>query len=91
MRLYQANPDKLQPEWEEMAATSCAVQNMWLQGTALGVAGHTHLPNSATGRRVLCCMLHWRTMPCMLCSSALACLGIWWYCQHKCHMQMQGR
>lgn len=36
----QALPDKLQPEWEEMAATSCAVQNMWLQGTALGVAGY---------------------------------------------------
>lgn len=36
----QANPDKLQPEWEEMAATSCAVQNMWLQGTALGLAGY---------------------------------------------------
>lgn len=35
----QADPQKLQPEWEEMAATSCAVQNMWLLGTALGVAG----------------------------------------------------
>lgn len=35
----QANPDKMQPEWEEMAATSCAVQNLWLMGTALGVAG----------------------------------------------------
>lgn len=39
----QANPDKLQPEWEEMAATSCAVQNMWLQGTALGLAGQSRL------------------------------------------------
>ena len=29
----------MQPEWEEMAATSCAVQNLWLMGTALGVAG----------------------------------------------------
>lgn len=36
----QADPQKLQPEWEEMAATSCAVQNMWLLGTALGVAGY---------------------------------------------------
>ena len=35
----QANPEKMQPEWEEMAATSCAVQNLWLMGTALGVAG----------------------------------------------------
>lgn len=42
----QANPEKMQPEWEEMAATSCAVQNLWLMGTALGVAG------------VLACPLH---------------------------------
>ena len=35
----QANPDKLQPEWEELAATSCAVQNLALTATALGVAG----------------------------------------------------
>lgn len=35
----QANPEKLQPEWEELAATSCAVQNLSLMGTALGVAG----------------------------------------------------
>jgi hypothetical protein len=41
----QANSDKLQPEWEEMAATSCAVQNMWLQGTALGLAGQTVTTN----------------------------------------------
>ncbi|KAL3142641.1 hypothetical protein ABBQ38_002950 [Trebouxia sp. C0009 RCD-2024] len=38
--LRQANPEKLQPEWEELAATSCAVQNLWLMGTALGVAGY---------------------------------------------------
>lgn len=35
----QANPDKLQPEWEELAATSCAVQNMQLMSHALGVGG----------------------------------------------------
>ena len=35
----QANPAKLQPEWEELAATSCAVQNMFLMTHALGVAG----------------------------------------------------
>ena len=37
--MVQANPEKLQPEWEEIAATSCAVQNLSLMGTALGVAG----------------------------------------------------
>lgn len=30
--------DKL-PEFEEIAAVSCAVQNMWLAATALGIAG----------------------------------------------------
>ncbi len=57
----QANPDKLQPEWEEMAATSCAVQNMWLQGTALGLAGQTVTAN----------ML--RHCVCTLCSVASGC------------------
>ena len=32
----KALPDKLMPEWEEIAATSCAVQNMHLMATALG-------------------------------------------------------
>lgn len=27
------------PEWEEIAAVSCAVQNMWLTATACGAAG----------------------------------------------------
>ena len=39
----QANPAKLQPEWEELAATSCAVQNMSLMTHALGVAGMSYL------------------------------------------------
>ncbi|KAG2449450.1 hypothetical protein HYH02_005597 [Chlamydomonas schloesseri] len=36
----QAKPDKLMPEWEEMAATSAAAQNMWLMSTALGLAAY---------------------------------------------------
>lgn len=28
------------PEWEEIAAVSCAVQNMWLSCTAMGIAGY---------------------------------------------------
>lgn len=34
----QAKADKLLPEWEEVAAVACAVQNMHLMATALGVA-----------------------------------------------------
>lgn len=34
----QANPEKLMPEWEEMAAVSCAVQNAHIVACQLGVA-----------------------------------------------------
>ncbi|KAG2497044.1 hypothetical protein HYH03_005045 [Edaphochlamys debaryana] len=36
----QARADKAMPEWEEMAATACAVQNMALMCTAMGLAGY---------------------------------------------------
>ncbi|MFT4032093.1 MAG: nitroreductase [Siphonobacter sp.] len=41
----QLHPDKL-PEWEELAAVSCAVQNMWLTATALGVGAYWSTPAS---------------------------------------------
>lgn len=36
----KANPEKVMPEWEEIAATACAVQNMHLVATAYGVASY---------------------------------------------------
>jgi nitroreductase len=36
----RAVPSKLMPEWEELAAVACAVQNMHLAACALGVAGY---------------------------------------------------
>lgn len=36
--------DQLVPEWEEVAATSCAVQNLWLAATALGIVGYWSSP-----------------------------------------------
>lgn len=36
----QANPDKLMPEWEEISAVACAVQNMHLLATSLNVQGY---------------------------------------------------
>lgn len=53
-------PSKKLPEWEEIAAISCAVQNMWLSCTSLGLGcywdtgkatmsffnSHLHLDNS---------------------------------------------
>lgn len=38
--LREAVPDKRLPEWEEIAATACAVQNMHLVATSLGLAGY---------------------------------------------------
>lgn len=34
------------PEWEEIAAVSCAVQNMWLTATALGIGAYWSSPKS---------------------------------------------
>lgn len=34
--ILEAHPDLL-PEWEEVAALACAVENMWLACTALGI------------------------------------------------------
>ncbi len=38
------DPQERLPEWEEMAALACAVQNLWLMGHALGVAGYWSTP-----------------------------------------------
>ncbi len=32
------------PEWEELAATSCAVENMWLAATSIGIGGYWATP-----------------------------------------------
>lgn len=32
------------PEWEELAATACAVQNMWLAAYSLGIGGYWASP-----------------------------------------------
>jgi len=34
------------PEWEELAATACAVQNLWLAATALGIGGYWSTPRA---------------------------------------------
>ena len=45
--MAQANPEKRMPEWEEMAATSCAAQNMMLMGTAMNAVGELQQASSA--------------------------------------------
>ncbi|GAB3892968.1 hypothetical protein GCM10028803_06550 [Larkinella knui] len=41
----QLHPDKV-PEWEELAAVACAVQNMWLTATALNVGAYWSTPGN---------------------------------------------
>lgn len=38
------DPDQRVPEWEEVAATACAVQNMWLTATAYGLGAYWSSP-----------------------------------------------
>lgn len=57
------DPEERVPEWEEIAAVSCAVQNMWLTASAHGIGAYWSSPKSihasqdlldlATGERCL--------------------------------------
>ena len=40
------DPDVTIPEWEEVAAVACAVQNMWLSCTSLGIGAYWSSPKS---------------------------------------------
>ena len=42
----QRDPKESIPEWEEIAAVACAVQNMWLSCTALGIGSYWSSPKS---------------------------------------------
>jgi nitroreductase len=40
----QRDPAKRLPKWEELAATACSVQNMWLTCTAYGIGAYWSTP-----------------------------------------------
>jgi nitroreductase len=42
------DPEARIPEWEEVAAVSCAVQNMWLSCTAYGIGAYWSSPGALT-------------------------------------------
>lgn len=44
-------PDPSLPEWEEVAALACAVQNMWLTCAALGLGAYWSSPRAALEAR----------------------------------------
>lgn len=43
----ELHPEKV-PEWEELAAVACAVENMWLTATALDVGAYWSTPGNLT-------------------------------------------
>lgn len=43
----QRDPDDRVPEWEEVAAVACAVQNMWLTCAAYGIGSYWSTPKAA--------------------------------------------
>jgi nitroreductase len=43
----QRDPKKRVPKWEELAAVSCAVMNLWLSCSALGLGGYWSTPMAA--------------------------------------------
>lgn len=46
----QRDPGERLPEWEELAAVACAVQNLWLSVTAAGLGGYWSSPGEILGR-----------------------------------------
>lgn len=43
----QRDPEERVPEWEELAAVACAVENMWLTCTAHGIGCYWSTPQAA--------------------------------------------
>lgn len=43
--VMEVHPEKV-PEWEELAAVACAVQNIWLTITAMGLGGYWSTPGN---------------------------------------------
>lgn len=44
--------EELLPEWEEIAATACAVQNLWLSAAAYGLGGYWSSPANSNCREI---------------------------------------
>ncbi len=45
----QRDPEEKVPEWEELAAVACSVQNLWLSCSALGLGGYWSSPPAMMG------------------------------------------
>lgn len=68
----QRDPKESLPEWEEIAAVACAVQNMWLSCTTYGIGSYWSSPRSIIEAREF---LHLSEGEC--------CLGLFYMGYHK--------
>ena len=48
----QRDPKESLPEWEELAATAMAVQNIWLTGNSLGIGMYWATPKPTKSKEV---------------------------------------
>nr|MBS0038146.1 nitroreductase [Saprospiraceae bacterium] len=48
--IMHRDPQERVPEWEEIAAVSCAVQNMWIGACAMGLGCYWSSPGEMVGR-----------------------------------------
>lgn len=75
----QRDPEERIPEWEEVAAVACAVQNMWLTCTAHGIGSYWSSP------RAMLEAGEWLGLP-----EGQRCLGVF-YMGHYDPAPLQGR
>ena len=70
----QRDPEERLPEWEEIAATAMAVQNMWLSCTAHGIGSYWSSPGSVVRAEAARQFLHLR--------EGERCLGLFYMGHH---------
>lgn len=68
----QRDPEERVPEWEELAAVSCAVQNMWLTCTAHNIGAYWSSPRSILNAS------EWLGLP-----AGQRCLGLFYMGYHE--------
>ncbi len=48
--ILQRDPEERLPEWEELAAMSASVQNLWIMACSMGLGGYWSSPKAIIGR-----------------------------------------
>lgn len=48
--IMKRDPEESLPEWEELAATACAVENLWIAASNIGLGGYWSSPSAIVGQ-----------------------------------------